>query len=111
MLIDEMKALMSRGSTSFAELAKLEGFEGEFGIASEGNENVVYWVNMSQEAVDAIMQIRAEGEYKMVPAPLWVYAVDGRLLTMPRVTGDYRYKKPHWLPVVFNPVKKEKRRA
>lgn len=106
MLVDAVREVMKKGGVSFAELARLEGFTGDLSIASSANENIVFWSGLSREAVDAINQIRKEGEYEMVPTPVMVYMIDGMMLDMPLVKRNVKYKKPHWLPVAFNPVKK-----
>jgi hypothetical protein len=91
---------------SFAELSRLDGFKGDLSMCSGDNENIVFWSGMSEEAYLAIEQIRKEGEYEMVPTSVMVYMVDGMMLNMPLVKRKTRYKKPHWLPVAFNPVRR-----
>lgn len=110
MLIDEVREVMKRGGVSFAELSRLEGFAGDLMLCHATYNNIVFWVNMSREAIDAIHQIRQEGEYEMVPTSMMVYLIDGVALNMPLVKRRVNYKKPHWLPVAFNPVKRRRRK-
>jgi hypothetical protein len=106
MLVDEVREVMKRGGVSFAELSRIEGFNGDLSLCHGTYNNIVFWVNMSREAIDAIHQIREEGDYEMTPTPFMVYLIDGMALDLPLVKRRTNYKKPHWLPVAFNPVKR-----
>lgn len=108
MLIDEIKKLLPKGGVSFAEMSRIDGFNGTLSMCLGGNENVILWSDMSQEAIEAIKQILDEGEYKMVPTQAMVYWIDGLVPSLPTVKRNMVYKTLHWLPVSFNPVKKRK---
>lgn len=102
MLIDEMRAELQKNYVSFAGFARLEGFGGDMAMHRSDNENVVLWSGMSREAVEAVKKILGEGEYEMRRTQMLVYAIDGRIPKLPIAHSLKRkYKKPHWLPVVF----------
>lgn len=89
-----------RGGVSFAELSRFEGFGGKIRI--EARENMVIWANMSQEAVDALNELRAEAKVHFYPTQILVYMADGAALDLPLAKSNRDYKKPHWLPCVVN---------
>ena len=71
----------------------------------ERNENVIVWAGWKAEAWDIVNELLKEGKIKPEQVPVWVYFVDGKALSFPIVKGNYKYKKEHWLPVTFSPVK------
>lgn len=103
------QAIMERieqlgGSVSFAELATIDGFHGDFMIGNE-QYNVWWWFCVSAAAIDAISALAIEGKIKLKPCDPMVYLIDGRVPTYPVAKRVQRYKSPHWLPVVVNPVR------
>jgi hypothetical protein len=100
-----IKFVSGSGSVSFAELERIEGFGGgelAWSIETEKVENVFLWINLTQEAVDAMKELHEAKFLEMKPTTFFVYACDGRMLTLPLAKAGRIYKKPHWLPVVFN---------
>jgi hypothetical protein len=101
----------TRQNVSFVEIGRLEGATGAHGIGPGGGgnpENVIYWSGLSESAVDALLDLRAEGAIHYQPvSSVLVYLADGALMNLPRVKSvaalKRGYKKPHWLPVVINP--------
>jgi len=93
-----------RGNVTFAEFARHFGaaFEGDIGMCFAANENIVLWPNMSEAFLDALESLLSDGIIGMKPTDPLVYIVDGLALTLPVVRGRYKYKTPHWLPVVFS---------
>jgi hypothetical protein len=67
--------------------------------------NVVFWVGMSREFIDALEQAEQDGRIHPEPANWLVYLIDGRALSLPvaRRIPEGGYKKPRWCPIVFNP--------
>lgn len=106
-LLDTIRETLKTDNVTFAELARLPGFNGDLmiSITSDKVANMILWANMSEEAVDAIETIRQEGEYQVVPTTPLTYIIDGCALAMPLAKSKRRYKKPHWIPVVFKRVK------
>jgi len=87
-------------NVSFVELERIEGFGGgKLELGLEGN--FVLWTGLTPEAVAALDELR--GFIYPRPAHLLVYLHDGQGLDLPIAKSARHYKKPHWLPVVFNP--------
>lgn len=93
---------------SFAELANSAPehfFEGDLSYGFP-DKNLFFWCGLSQEAVNALNDLRAQNLIKFDPTSCFVYYCDGRVLNMPIANRPPRngYKKPHWMIVVINPV-------
>lgn len=92
---------------TFAELSQMiEGFGGgELCLSLETDElsNAVMWVGMTQAAIDALEELRLAKAIHPVPTVPLVYLIDGSMLKLPICKSKRHYKKPHWLPMVFNP--------
>lgn len=96
----------ARRHVSFAELCReIEGFDGgELELRVPGCTNIVLWSGMTDAACDAIEELQKADRIHQVPASWMTYLIDGAALKLPIVkTARRHYKKPHWLPVVFNP--------
>lgn len=91
------------GGVSMAELENgIEGFRGNLAWGAL-DRNVVFWVNMSDAAVNALALLFKAKKLKLKPTELLVYMVDGNILNLPIAKRpDHTYKKEHWLPVVLN---------
>ena len=91
--------------TSFVELERVmsEFFpvEGDLAIGME-QRNVVLWSGISEDFADVYAAL--DGKITLEPASWLVYLADGKALNLPLVKRlpKKSYKKPHWLPVVFN---------
>jgi hypothetical protein len=92
---------------SFAELGQyIDGFKAAPGdpameIAFEGN--IILWTGLSQAAVEAIEELKAEGKLHLMPGSVLSYLIDGASLQLPIAKQARKYSKPHWLPVFFRP--------
>jgi hypothetical protein len=105
-LKEEILALIERTRTvTFVELNRISGFKGELGLVREGDDysNIFLWSGISKEAAQAINDLQKEKKIHMVPTPSLTYLIDGKMLQLPIAKRARHYKKPHWLPVVFNP--------
>lgn len=97
-------------TVTFAELQdSVTGFKGNSDWFYSGKANLVLWQGISKEAVDTMLNMLVEKKifaYPSIEFGHLVYLYDHHLPTLPKVTvaGIKRggYKKPHWLPVVFN---------
>jgi hypothetical protein len=91
---------------SYAELANHfpEFKDGEFAISLR--ENLILWVNMTEEATQAIEELRAEKRITVSPSTMLVYLIDGMSLNMPIAKRVRDYKKPHWAPTTLRPAKR-----
>lgn len=88
---------------SFAELTKhVPGFGGELAWTEE-KKNQIYWHNMSDEAIDAMIELLDEGRIKPHSTSILVYMCDGIVPNLPIATSPKRtYKKWRWLPMTFS---------
>lgn len=95
------------GGVSFVELER--EFPGEF----EGHEhalnltdcdNVVLWQPVSPAMAGAINSASTNGRIVMKATQPIVYAIDGKMLTLPLASKARHYKAPRWLPVTFSPA-------
>ncbi len=89
------------GGVSFVELERIKGFSGNLDMFI-GSSNVIFWQNISGAAIDAIQELLNERKIIMHPSVLIVYLHDGKYINLPICKNlKTKYKKPHWLPVVF----------
>jgi hypothetical protein len=90
------------GGVTFVELCRsIEGFAGDLDVGIL-DKNIVFWSGVSNAGMDAIIQLSEEGKLKITPTSTLCYFIDGGALNLPIVKQGRSYKKPHWLPVVFN---------
>lgn len=90
------------GSTSFAELVRIEGFQGDLDIQMDTKLGpAVLWVGVSQEAHDALSDLLQTKKIESTPTTPLTYMCDGQLLDLP-LFKNRKAKKPRWLPLVFN---------
>ena len=85
--------------SSFVDLVKAAGPEGEGALTLERKENLVLWSGVSQMFSDALDLALEKIEYR--PTQPLVYHVDGQRLGLPLAKYDRPYKRPRWLPVAF----------
>jgi len=90
-------------SVTFAELQRQfpEFRDGDFSMSAA--ENHILWVNMTEEAADALTELREEGLIVALPTDVLVYFIDGMALKFPLAKRTSAYKTPHWAPVVWRP--------
>ena len=101
-LVDIPAFIKSRGEhVTFIELLKgLPYLRGEWTIYF-GDDEKILWVGVSQECIDGLGQLSAEGKiYQWLCSPI-VYLADGGGLDLPLLKGPQKYKRPHWMPVTF----------
>jgi hypothetical protein len=100
-----------RRAVSFAELSReIDGFSGDFELGYR-DHNIVLWHRASEEADLALQHLTDAGAIHAVPTTAFVYLIDGMAIRLPIARQVRRYKKPHWLPVVFNPGPERKRKG
>jgi hypothetical protein len=79
---------------------------GTFDWASGTHRNVIFWVGLSEELADAIIDLlRAERRF-MHPASMLTYFADGAFLMLPLVkcVPPGGYKRQHWAPTALRVV-------
>jgi hypothetical protein len=97
-----------RGVT-FVELERLLSDEievrGEYNITSSKDDNIIFWINVSEQFADIINELIASGRVDISATRPFVYAVDGKQIAMDTAKQPPKdgYKNPHWLPLQFNP--------
>ena len=79
---------------------------GTFDWASGTHRNVIFWVGLSEELADAIIDLLRARRLFMHPASWWTYCADGVLLNLPLVkcVPPGGYKRPHWAPTALRLV-------
>jgi hypothetical protein len=97
-----------RGGVSYVEIMNRIGEEAKGALASEvgaPNSNLFEWCGMSQALTDAMTLLLKDGKIERRPTSFLTYLVDGGGLTFPiakRNPPAGGFKKPCWIPVVFN---------
>ena len=96
---------------SFVELK--QAFPDEFGdkykdtaMCHPKHKTILFWVCISSDMITALNNLIADGLIKMTSTSHMVYLMDGSYLSFPIATREYDYKREHWMPVVFNSVKR-----
>jgi hypothetical protein len=98
-----LEKIKSHRTVSFAELTHFEGFSGDYCMCLGRDENMVLWPSLSEEAASAMTELWNDGEIHPVPTTSLVYLMDGVALSLPVAKSARKYKRPHWVPVVWNP--------
>jgi hypothetical protein len=89
------------GGVSFVELMNhIPESKGDFEFGFK-EKNIVLWSDLSEEFLIAIQTLHDEQKIIMCLSSYLVYACDGGMLNLPISKQSIKYKKPHWLPVVF----------
>lgn len=96
--------IKNRGNVSFVELRdEFTEFKGKYEKCFD-NKNIILWSGVSIEMLNALDSLMNKKKITITPTSEFVYMCDGACLNLPIAKRIYRYKKPHWLPIVFNPV-------
>jgi hypothetical protein len=93
-------------SVSYIEITELEGCKGHYSVRPADYPNLLYWVGLSREAINAISELKQEGLIEQELCAPMVYFIDGGHLNLPVATRPPPggYKKPHWVPIVLRPL-------
>jgi len=93
------------GGTTFVEFMQRIGPEAVGELSLEGKPNQILWHGLSPLFTEAFRwAVRDSIDIK--PTTAFVYLLDGQVMKLPIAKRDRAYKKPHWVPVVFNLKKK-----
>ena len=99
-----LTALEACGNLSLAAVAAWDGAQGEqrLLLGEDPGSNTVLWEGLNESLADALIGLVKTGRMNCRPTSPLVYAVDGAVLKLPiaRRPG-YRYRRPHWLPVLY----------
>jgi len=95
-----LKYVEEHPHTSFAELTQsIPNFSGEYGLFQPDFPNVVVWPSLSEQAVQALVDLLRSQQIVFTPASILTYHIDGLRPSLPIATGPKHYKSPRWLPV------------
>ncbi len=93
--------IKASNGVSFVELSRnIDGFNGDYEF--HAMNNLIVWADMSIEAVNSIQELCKEGRIIPIKAQSLIYMIDGMGLNYPIAKKEISYKKPHWMPTVFN---------
>lgn len=95
-----------RKHVTFVELRTyFKDFDGDMDWGDLEN-NVYYWVNISEKLCGILRTLIDADKIRADTTIFLTYLADGGGLQIPiaKRTG-FKYKKPRWLPVVWNPYK------
>lgn len=96
-------------NVTYAELCQIPGFEGEYIHHVPGSENLILWPDISKQAAHAIDELIREKQIQLASAHYLTYMADGMIPKLPFAKNiNYKYKTPHWLPVIFKRTGDEK---
>lgn len=102
-----LELVTARRTVSFAEMEDMiPGFGGgdqQISFNGKRSSNVVLWFGLTMEACDALEELREQHKIHPIATSALTYLIDGKHVKMPVARALRHYKKPHWLPVVFNP--------
>lgn len=107
-MAEEILSLIKRSDdVSFAEMSRIKGFKGDlkYSIGDLGDKNIWLWFGISQEAVDALLELR--DRIYPVQCHLLVYMADGAYPAIETAKKMVKYKKERWLPVVWKMRKRD----
>lgn len=105
------------GTASFVDLEKAMAaagieYQGEYLIPA--HKKVVLWSDWTQEACEAVLELRANNEIHYTPTSFLTYLADGKAMNLPIPTelpgeDEPDFEEHHWVPLViqFGPYPEE----
>ncbi|WP_414051093.1 hypothetical protein [Macrococcus animalis] len=93
--------------TSFVEIERLfedNGFEyqGNQNVINDKYEQLIYWSNWNEEAIDLIKEIMFDDNFKINPCHKLVYIVDGKVIELRTTHKERNCMYPTWLPMTLS---------
>ncbi len=80
-------------------------YKGDLMDCSSLCENVIFWNGWNLEAYQIMQDLLLDDlVYRDVADPVVVLTM-GKALDLPMVKRNVQYKTPHWLPVMYRPVR------
>jgi hypothetical protein len=80
-------------------------FEGDSILSTSNYGDIYFWVGMSQDFADAIIELKEEEKIDFEACGLGIYLLGGKVLKFPIVEKKQIYDKPHWLPVIIKLIR------
>lgn len=99
-LKEQIYDFCKRGAVSFAEIQDRFG-KGDMGLSFGKYEHLWYWQGLTQETVEALIELGNEKKILLYPTTYLVYLCDGAIPVMPIAKQVKDYKIDHWVPVVI----------
>ena len=104
----------THGGVTYAELERVfedigYDYEGEYSSTDSNDTNLIFWSGWNKNTFDIINEMVKDNYLKRSPCDMVIYLMDGKVSTLP-IAHRYPsggYKKPHWLPIVFDIGEKE----
>ena len=96
--------ISKEGCETFAEIQShnIEDFGGDYLFTWEHRPDLVLWSGLSKESIAAFTELLVEKKIFPHPCHFLAYVYDGGALRLPIAKGaSKRYKKQHWLPIMF----------
>jgi hypothetical protein len=102
-----------RGGVTYVEIMNRIGDEAKGNCCAEMRPNLLVWYGMSQTLVDAVNLLLKDGKIEWHSTLVLTYLADGAALRLPIAKSMPKdgFKKPRWMPVVFNLRKPNKKAA
>lgn len=97
--------LRNKSHVSFVELCRdIPEVDGDREWHVPGR-NLVLWSGLSEEAVYDLQDLLDRGKIDIKSTSVLTYIIDGAYCSYPLAKQVKRpYKKPHWYPIVLNPI-------
>ena len=76
-------------------------YKGNSVVGPSRYKNIYYWINISDEFSDAIIELKEENKIKLSVCNVVVYLVDGKIIRFPLAKKPIQYEDPHWLPIII----------
>jgi len=111
MKTEVLNYIKKNGDTSYADLEQLFDslhfdWNGDLAIASAVNNTIFFWYGWNEAAAGITTDLVHDGQlFREATQPL-IYLIDGKCLDLPLAKALIKYKKPHWLPVIFTAIKR-----
>ncbi len=111
MKTEVLNYIKKNGDTTYAELERLFdslhfNWQGDFAISSKVNNTIFFWYGWNEAAARITSELLHDGQLFREPTQPLIYLIDGKGLDLPLARSLTKYKKPHWLPVVFTAIKR-----
>jgi hypothetical protein len=87
---------------SFGELSYIKGFKGDFLMMHPKFENIIFWNDISENAIQCLIELIKEEKIYIHPTEELLYIGEGGFPNLPIAKTPKDYKTPHWLPIVFS---------
>lgn len=104
--------IQSHGGVTYVVIEKIfdrmgYDWQDDYEMRLPGHDNIVLWSGWSPEAFQIVGDLMHEKTIEPNQTSIFVYLADGKALPFPIAKKIFQYKKPRWLPIVFNAWREE----